>query len=159
MTSDADREKSLASSALSSWYKWSKLEQQKRDKGKILWYLNPPVTTTETASVTTAPLTTTVPLTTTTPLTTSTAKIDSNLKETSDPANLTVAPTYQLRSTAVYSPPHGDRILPGRNELINADTSNFKYYDPNNKPKQTVKSCCNLFLYQFINLKIKNIFI
>jgi hypothetical protein len=67
-----------------------------------------------------------------------TASIASEPKEVSNLSSITAIPTFQLRSTAVYSPPHGDRILSGRNELINTDTSVFKYYLPENRSKPTV---------------------
>jgi hypothetical protein len=122
--SDADKAKS-ASSASAQWYQWSKFEQQKPDKGKMLWYMGPPITTTDIISPTTTTLTMT------------TAKIGGDSKEVSDLSNVVAIPTFQLRSTAIYSPPHGDRVLPGRNELINTDTSVFKYYLPEYRLKQT----------------------
>jgi len=125
LTTDADKEKS-ASSAYAHWYKWSKFEQQNRDKNKIPWYMGPPVTTTDTPSRTTSTLTMT------------TAKIGDDQREATDLLNITAIPSYQLRSTAVYSPPHGDRFLSGRNELVNTDTSVFKYYLPANRSEKTV---------------------
>ncbi len=127
-TTDANKTKSPASSAYARWYKWSKFEQQKRDKGKALWYMGPPVTSADTPSTTTTTLTTTI------------ARIGNEEKDTSDTSNITAMPSYQLRSTAVYSPPHGDRVLSGRSELMNTDTTTFKYYLPDNRPKQMVKN-------------------
>jgi hypothetical protein len=111
-----------------------------------------PITTTNTSSPTAPTITTTntfspTALTITTTNTSSptastimmtTAKIDENRKEVSDPLDITAVPSFPLRSTAVYSPPHGDRIPSGRNELINTDTSIFKYYLPENRSKRMV---------------------
>jgi hypothetical protein len=134
-TADANKTKSPASSAYPRWYKWGKFEQQKRDKGKSLWYMGPPVTSTDT------------PSTMTTTLTMTTARIGRAPKETPDTSDITVMPSYQLRSTAVYSPPHGDRVLSGRSELVNTDTTVFKYYVPDNRSKQLVNIIC------FINMR------
>lgn len=92
----------------------------------MLWYMGPSVTTT----ITSSPETSTVTMTT--------AKIDDDRKEISNISDITALPSFQLRSTAVYSPPHGDRIPSGRNELINTDTSIFKYYLPENRSKRAV---------------------
>jgi hypothetical protein len=128
LTSDADKAKS-ASSAYTRWYEFSQFEEKKRDKGKILWYMGPAVTTTDTLSRTTSTLTMT------------TATIGGDQREATDVSNIAAIPSYQLRSTAVYSPPHGDRIQSGRNELINTDTSVFKYYRPENRSEKTVRNC------------------
>jgi hypothetical protein len=88
--------------------------------------MSPPVTTT----ITSSPTTPTVTMTS--------ARIDDDRKEISDPSDIIAVPSFPLRSTAVYSPPHGDRIPSGRNELINTDTSIFKYYLPENRSKRTV---------------------
>ena len=90
-----------ASSTYARWYKFSKFEQEKREKGKVLWYMRPSVTITDTSTPTTSTLTMTM------------ARIASDPKEVSDPTGITAIPSFPLRSTAVYSPPHGDRILPG----------------------------------------------
>jgi len=86
--------------------------------------MKPPVTSTDTPSAVT------------------TTKIGNDQKETSDRSNIVAIPTFQLRSTAVYSPPHGDRVLSGRRELTDTDISNFKYYLPANRSQsqQTVRS-------------------
>jgi hypothetical protein len=89
--------------------------------------MGPPVTTTDTPSLTTTILTMT------------TARINGDQKEASDPSNIAALPSFQLRSTAVYSPPHGDRILPGRSALIDTDTSVFKYYLPDTRLKRPVE--------------------
>lgn len=123
-----------AKSAYAQWYKWSKFEHQKREKGKVLWYMGSPITTTDPFSQTTTTLTTT------------TAKIGGEPTESSDPSNISAIPSYLLRSTAVYSPPHGDRVPSGRSELTNTDTSVFKYYMPENRSKPTVRNCSFLFL-------------
>jgi len=67
-----------------------------------------------------------------------TARIASELKESTTMSDIIVVPTYQMRSTAVYSPPHGDRIQPGRHELMDTNTINFKYYTPENRSNKTV---------------------
>jgi len=92
--------------------------------------MKPPVTSTDT------------PSTVATTLTMTTAKINNDQKETSDLSNIVAIPSFQLRSTAVYSPPHGDRVLPGRRELTDTDISNFKYYLPANRSQsqQTVRT-------------------
>ncbi|CAF2473024.1 unnamed protein product [Rotaria sp. Silwood2] len=142
LTSNAENPKSAASSAYTQWYKWSKYEQQQRDKGKAAWYLSPQVTSTDTSSVTTTALTMT------------TAKTSNDQKEIYDASNITVMPSFQLRSTAIYSPPHGDRVLSGRNELINTDVSNFKYYIPDNRTKQTVGQHTRATMYK-MNTRLK----
>ncbi|CAF0763301.1 unnamed protein product [Rotaria sordida] len=142
LTTNAENTKPPASSAYARWYKWSKYEQQKRDKGKALWYMSPPVTNTDALS------------TTTTTLTMTTAKINTETKEINNASNITVMPSFQLRSTAIYSPPHGDRILSGRNELINTDVSNFKYYIPDNRAKQTVGQHTRATMYK-MNTQLK----
>ena len=66
------------------------------------------------------------------------SRMEDDRKAISDPSDIIAVPSYLLRSTAVYSPPHGDRIPSGRNELINTDTTAFKYYFPENRSKLTV---------------------
>jgi hypothetical protein len=92
--------------------------------------MKPPVTSTDT------------PSTVATTLTMTTAKINNDQKETSDLSNIVAIPSFQLRSTAVYSPPHGDRVLSGRHESTDTDISNFKYYLPANRSQsqQTVRT-------------------
>ena len=129
---------------LKRWYNWSKFEQQKREKGRLLWYMNSSITTCDTSdtiTTTTTTSTTAIP----TPLMTRT-KINSKQNDASE-TKVVAVPSYQLRSTAVYSPPHGDRILSGRNELISTDISNFKYYLPDNQPKVEVRWYCFVIIY------------
>lgn len=72
---------------------------------------------------------------TTPTLTMTTARIPDYTKEDSVVSSITAIPTFQLRSTAIYSPPHGDRFLPGRNPLMDDEIiPAFKYYIPENKP-------------------------
>ena len=89
--------------------------------------MNPPATTTETLSPTTSTLTMT------------TVRIPNDTREVSELSSIIAIPSYQLRSTAIYSPPHGDRFLPGRKELMNDETMPaFKYYITENKPTPPV---------------------
>jgi hypothetical protein len=102
--------------------------------------MGPPVNPTDTPTTTTT--------TTTTPVLTMTAtKINDDLKETSTTSNITAVPSFQLRSTAVYSPPHGDRIQSGRSELMDTDTSHFKYYLPDTRLNQSVRTCVYTLQY------------
>ncbi|CAF3504291.1 unnamed protein product [Rotaria sp. Silwood1] len=145
LTSDAENTKPTVSSAYARWYKYSKFEKQQRDKGKALWYMSSSVTSTDTLS------------TTTTSLTMTTAQMSTNnQKDISDASNITAMPSFQLRSTAIYSPPHGDRVLSGRNELINTDVSNFKYYIPDNRSKQPVGQHTRATMYN-MNTQSKQI--
>ena len=50
-------------------------------------------------------------------------------------------PSFQLRSTAVYSPPDDDRFLSGRQELITTNVSNGKHYTPDDRLQKTVINC------------------
>ena len=105
------------SSAYAQWYKYTKFEQEKREKKKGLWYMKPPTASADTSSPTTPTLTMT------------SARIRSDTREVSDLSGIIAIPSFQLRSTAVYSPPHGDRFLPGRNALTDIETTPaFKYY-------------------------------
>ncbi|CAF0793063.1 unnamed protein product [Adineta steineri] len=122
---DVDKPKPIVKSAAARWYNWTKDEQQTREKGKILWYMKPPVTTTD------------ISTTMTTTLTTTTANINNDQKETPDETNVIAMPSFHLRSTAIYSPPHGDRVLSGRRELTNTDISNYKYYRPDDRSNQS----------------------
>lgn len=82
-----------------------------------------------------------------------TAKIgDDDQKEISGKSDIVAIPSFQLRSTAVYSPPHGDRVVSGRRDLTeiditNTDISKFKYYFPENRSMPTVRSHLFLSIY------------
>lgn len=78
--------------------------------------------------------------TTTTPTTTPVVEVnESEKKEESNNENdITVAPTYRLRTTTVHSPPGIDRIPSPRRELTYTDVSNFKYYRPDERSPQPV---------------------
>jgi hypothetical protein len=148
LTGDADKPKPAVTAAAKRWYNWNKAEHRQREQSKVLWYMNPPVTSTDVP----------VESTTTTPapavetamngrkevsdVITIPQVMKSNDKQSSDDLNISVAPSFQLRSTAVYSPPHGDRVLPGRREPVNTDVSNFKYYHPDDRSKQPVRDAC-----------------
>ncbi|UJR30352.1 hypothetical protein I4U23_017887 [Adineta vaga] len=122
--------KPAVKSAAKQWYKWSKSEKLKLEKGKVLWYMNPTVPNTNTDIVPTETITTTV--------TTPTIKIpESNTKDTSDDTNISVLPSYQLRSTTTHNPPDIDRAPSFQRELTNTDVSNFKYYHPDERSKQS----------------------
>lgn len=76
---------------------------------------------------------------TTSTLTLASARIRNDTREVSNLSGIVAIPSYQLRSTAVYSPPHGDRFLPGRNPLSDTETRPaFKYYTPEYTPLPTV---------------------
>jgi len=105
--------------------------------------MSPPVTTTDTFSPTTTTLTMT------------TAKIGDDSKEASDVPHIAAVPSFSLRSTAIYSPPHGDRVPSGRNELIKTDTSIFKYYLPENRSKPMVNNRSFFCKYIHTDFRIK----
>ena len=115
---DLEPKEADPSLAVRRWYKWSQREQQKRDPIRTKWYLNPKSTPDETPPVV------------------ATGKISIWPKDVSK--EITAPPTYQLRSTAIYSPPHGDRILPGRLPYSDEITWNFKYYHPDQRAEETV---------------------
>ncbi|CAF1298561.1 unnamed protein product [Adineta ricciae] len=135
-------------SAATRWYNWTKFEQQKRVKGKILWYMNSPATKKDAEAT---PIEQITPTTTAlTPTTAPLAKVDESEKkeESKNDNDITVVPTYQLRTTTVHSPPGIERIPSPRRELTNTDVSNFKYYRPDERSRQPVGTHTKATMYR-----------
>lgn len=135
LTSNDDKQKSNAEKAAAAhWYKWRNFEKQQREKGKLLWYMSTKPTNTDTDTPDDTPSKFKM---------SPSKKTGGNQNEVSNGSDINAIATFQLRSTAVYSPPHGDRFAAGRNELNNTDTAdfNFKYYVPRNRQEQPVRRC------------------
>ena len=126
-TESLARTVTLVSTTVSKWYRWKEMElERKRQKTeKFFWYKDSTVESIDSSKTSTV---------------NNQTKVEEKISIIK-PDEIRAPASFQLRSTAVYSPPHGDRFLPGRQLNDHSkDKINFKYYFPDQQRNQSVCS-------------------